>query len=121
MVKFKSLDFSPLQVIDLNYASQTSVPTDKADMFLACDIHYKFDLLSIIKYTGGNYTAAHQDVDDIVATITSDGCNKSLVNKIKRIMSVGCPTYLNEYSSKKIKRSLTMVTIPPSSKHIAKS
>ena len=81
MVKFKSLDFSPLQVIDLNYASQTSVPTDKADMFLACDIHYKFDLLSIIKYTGGNYTAAHQDVDDIVATITSDGCNKSLVNK----------------------------------------
>ena len=68
-------------------------------MFLACDIHYKFDLLSVIRYTGGNYTAVHQDVEDIIDTLTSAGCDELLVNEIKRIMSVGCPAYLNAYSS----------------------
>ena len=75
MVKFKSLDFSPLQDIDPNYASQISVPADKSYMFLACAIHYNFDIPSIIRYMGDNYTAVHQDVDDIVDTLTLAGYN----------------------------------------------
>ena len=38
---------------------------------------------------GYNYTAAYQDVEDIVDTLKSAGCNESLVNDIKRITSVG--------------------------------
>ena len=99
MVKFKSLDFSLLHDADLNYVLQTSVSTYKAGIFLACAIHYKFELPSVIRFKCGNYTSAYQDVDDIIATLTSDGCNKSLVNKIKRIMSVDYSVHLNAYSS----------------------
>ena len=88
MVKFKSLDFSPLQDVNLSYVSQTSIPTDKTDIFLACDIHYNFNLPSIIRYIGGNYTTAHQDIEDIVDTLPSAGYNELLVNEIKRIMLV---------------------------------
>ena len=89
MIKLKSLDVSPLQDIDLNYASQTSILPYKSDNLLACTIYYNFDLLSIIRYTGSNYTADLQDKDDIVDILTFAGCNESLVNDIKRITSVG--------------------------------
>ena len=54
MVKFQDLDFSPLQQPDLDYLTQTSIPQDRVDMFTACAIHYKFDLSSVIRFTGGN-------------------------------------------------------------------
>ena len=76
MIKFKSLDYLPLHDVDLKYASQTSVPADKSDMFLLCVIHYNFDLPSVIRYTYSSYTAAQQDVDDIVATLTSANFNE---------------------------------------------
>ena len=89
MVTFKSLDFSPLQDIDLNYASQASIPANKSDMFLVFVIHYNFDLPSVIRYMGENYTAASQDVEDIAGTLTSAGFDESVVNKIKRIVVIG--------------------------------
>ena len=99
MVEFKSLDFSRLQDIDLNYASQASIPEDKSDMFLVCAVYYIFDLPSVIRYTGVNYTATHQDVEYIVDTLTSVSFDELLVNEIKRLMPVGFPAYLNAYSS----------------------
>ena len=68
-------------------------------MFLACAIHYNFDLPPVIRYTGVNYIPIHQDVYEIVTTLTSACCNEYLVNEINRITSVSCPTYLNTYSS----------------------
>ena len=64
---------------------------------MACAIDYNFDLSSGIIYTGGNYTSDHQDIDELVSTITSVCCNKSLVNDIKIMMLVDC-LYLNTYS-----------------------
>ena len=75
MENFKSLDFSTQQNIDLNYASETSVPPDKSDMFLACAISYNFDLPYVMRYTGGNYIVSHQNVEDIVGTFESVDCS----------------------------------------------
>ena len=99
MVTLQDLDFSPLQETDTTYASQQVVPQHKSDMFLACAIHYNFDLPSVIRYTGGNYTAAHQDVEAIVSTLTSAGCDQQLMDEVQRIMTIGCPAYLNAESS----------------------
>ena len=71
----------------------------KGDIFLECSIHYNFDLPSVIKYTGGNYTSVHQDVDAIVNTLTSAGCHQEIISKVQRIMSIGCPAYFNAESS----------------------
>ena len=99
MVSLRNLDFSPLQEIDKDYINQSSVPSKKTDMFLACALFYNLDLASVIRYTGGNYTAAHQDVDAITSQLTSAQCDPSLVAEIRRILTVGCPAYFNAESS----------------------
>ena len=38
---------------------------------------------SLLLDTGGNYIVAHQDVDDIIDTITLTGCDESLFNETK--------------------------------------
>ena len=68
-------------------------------MFLACAMFYNLDLASVIRYTGGNYTAAHQDVDAITSRLTSANCDAPLVAEIRRILNVGCPAYFNAESS----------------------
>ena len=99
IAKFESLEFSPLQNIYISYASQTSVPSDKVDIFMVCAILYKLDLPSIIIYTGSNCTSSHQYIDAIIATLTLFGYDDVLVRKIKITMSVGYPSYINTHSS----------------------
>ena len=44
MVKLIYLDVSPLQGIDISYASQIAVPPINTDMYFACAIYYNLDL-----------------------------------------------------------------------------
>ena len=99
MVKFKDLDSTPLQQIDLNYKAQTSIPQERVDMFTACAIHYNFDISSVIRYTCGNYTNAHLKVESIIATLSSAGCDKKLMDELQRILTKGSPVYFNASST----------------------
>ena len=99
LVKLRALDFSPLQQIDPNYKSYSSIPSTKVEMFLACAIFYNFDLASVIRFTGGNYTASHLDVDSILHTLDHVGLPTDIFNHIKRSLTIGCPAYFNAESS----------------------
>jgi len=101
MTRLRDLDFSPLQKVDLDYAKQTSIPQHRVDMFTACAIHYNFDLSSVIRFTGGNYTNAHLKVESIIETLSAAGCDQQLMDELKRIITVGCPAYFNASSSQK--------------------
>ena len=76
MIKYKDLEFSPLQQHDLEYKSQTSIPQHRVDMFTACAIHYDFGLSSVIRFTGGNYINVHLKVESILAQLAAAGCDK---------------------------------------------
>ena len=100
MIKLKDLVFLHLQDIYLDYAKQTSIPQHRVDMFTACAIHYNFDLSSIIRFTGGNYTNAHLQVESTLATLsTRHGCDQRLMDEFKRIVTVGFPAYFNASST----------------------
>ena len=99
MVKFQDLDFSPLQQPDLDYLTQTSIPQDRVGMLTACAIHYEFDLSSVIRFTGGNYTNAHLKAESILAQLADAGCDLDLMNEPKRVISEGCPSYFNATST----------------------
>ena len=66
MSQLKSVDFSPLCHYDAKYNLQQSIPAHKVGLFLACAIHYNFNVSTIIRYIGGNFTAAHRDIDSAV-------------------------------------------------------
>ena len=99
LVELKSVDFLPLQEVDTNYKSYTSIPSDKVKMFLACALFYNFDLASVIRFTGGNYTASHLDVDAILHKLREIGLQDDIYQHIKRALTIGCPAYFNAESS----------------------
>ena len=68
-------------------------------MFLACAMFYNFDLASVIRYTGGNYTASHLDVDSILSTLQDVGLPNDIFQHIKRSLTIGCPAHFNTESS----------------------
>ena len=70
IARLKDIGFSPLQEVDLDCAKQTSIPQHRFDMFTTCAIHYNFDLSSVIRYTGGNYTNVHLKVESILKTLS---------------------------------------------------
>ena len=90
---------SPLQKRDLDYKSHTSIPQCRVDMFTACAIHYDFDLSSVIRFTGENYINAHLKVESILAQLAAAGCDKKLMDELKRVISEGCPSYFNATST----------------------
>lgn len=99
MVNFQSLDFSSIHRTDSVYVTCTSIPGDRGNMLLVCVIHYSFDILFIIRFTGGNRNASHQDVYSILHILTVTGYKLYLVSEIHHILTVGCPTYFSVASS----------------------
>ena len=90
-------------------------------MITTGDIHYNFDLSSVIRFIGGNYTNVNLKVEYMLGTLSDTECDHKLVDELKRIMTVGCPAYFNASSSNKILRHLhNMVTIPLLSKILLK-
>ena len=68
-------------------------------MFLACVLFYNFDLASVIRFTGGNYTASHLDVDAILHKLKEIGLQYDIFQHIMRALTIGCPAYFNAESS----------------------
>ena len=101
MVQLRDVDFTPLQEVDTKYNSYTSIPSDKVQMFLACAIFYNFDLASVIRFTGGNYTASHLDVDSILHKLQDIGLDNDIYMHIQRSLTIGCPAFFNAESTTK--------------------
>ena len=64
-------------------------------MFIACAIHYNFDLSSVIRFIGGNYINAHLNADSMINTLSSTGCDQKLMDESQIILTAGCPVYFN--------------------------
>lgn len=101
MVRLRHTDFSDLRIVDTEYATRTSIPDVRVKQFLTCAIYYNFDLASVIRYTGGNYTASHLDVDNIVDKLRNLGFDETVLGDLHRSLTVGCPAYFNAESSLK--------------------
>ena len=73
--QIKGSRFLPLQNIDSYFIGKTSIPQHRVDIFTACAIHYNFNLSSVIRFIGGNYTNAHHQVESTLAALSNTSCN----------------------------------------------
>ena len=62
-------------------------------MFVAAAIHFDMHIPSVIRYLGGNYTAAYRDVPSIL-NLVKDKVSDNLFLDMKRILEVGAPNFL---------------------------
>ena len=100
LVSLHCVPFHLLQLPDKDYATHTSIPSTRVQMFTACALYYNLDISCLIRFVGGNYTASYRNIDDIIKRLSATKiCNKSLLLEVKRVMQMGVPPKLNAYSS----------------------
>ena len=88
----KHYDFRWLKDINTNWADIKRLAKDKAIAMMACLFFYDMDVSLLMRYLGGNYTAAHRNVSAIVDKIRPF-VDPDLIPHFIRVMTVGCPNY----------------------------
>ncbi len=80
--------------LTLRWATQTKIDPNKHTEFLACLFHFHVDVGIVMKFLGGNYTMAHQDVEDIIKQIMLYA-DRDLNLYFQHVMTTGCPNICN--------------------------
>ena len=62
---------------------------------MACLFRFNLDVSLVMRFLGGNYTAAHRNFQEVATTLLDNGLPKYLVQKCGRVITVGCPTSIN--------------------------
>jgi hypothetical protein len=88
------VDFTSLKTPVMDYASHTSIAPARVRMLTACAVHYDLDFGLVTRYLGGEYTAEWRDVNGIISTCEPFVTPKVLC-QMERILTTGCPSYLN--------------------------
>ncbi len=92
-------DFRWIRTPNPNWASQAEIIPEKPIAFLACLFHYNMDVSLVMHYLGGNYMAAHQNIDNIIQRI-SPYVDNDLLQHYRWIMTTGCPNVFNASCSR---------------------
>ena len=62
---------------------------------MACLFHYNLDVSLVMRFLGGNHTAAHRDVQSVASILLAHKVPLFLVQQYVRVMTVGCPSSIN--------------------------
>ena len=103
--KLIEVDFSGLKEERIGYEEQTSISDDRVTKANACFLHYGGNIGSMVRYFGGEYTAAHRKPEEVISAIR-DHVDEKDCNDIYRILTQGCPATLSKHFSKKNKMKL---------------
>ncbi len=87
-------NFSWIKEPNPNWATQYKIDPRKQSASLACLLHYKMDTSLVMHYLGGNHTAAHRNIDNIIWRI-SPYVDAYLLRHYHRVMTTGCPNVFN--------------------------
>lgn len=97
--RVRNIDFTPLREPRLDYASQKAIQQDRVDMAAACLLHYGGEPGSLVRYCGNEFTAAHRDPDEILASVKGHISDADYA-QMERILREGCPSKFNKFYSK---------------------
>ena len=95
----KNTDFRPLRGGIPPNITDAALMKQQQAMVTACFVHFNFDTASVIRYIGGQHTAAHRNVKKITAELRRAGIKEQLVNDLERIFTFGVPGICNAHSS----------------------
>lgn len=102
--KLKRVDFTPLREPRLDYASQKAIDPARVVMMDALAVHYDLDLGLVMRWLGGEYTAAwrlpalNELIDDLQGLLSEED-----IAHVHRIITGDVPAELNYHESAKNK------------------
>jgi hypothetical protein len=88
-------DFRWLKDSDPDWATQTTITTERRKAMMACLFHYNLDVSLLMRYLGSDYTAEYRDIETTVEILLDHGVPRELVHHYIRVMTVGCPVSMN--------------------------
>ena len=94
MYRSLQIDFSPLWEPNPNWNDQLEIPFKKRMQLLSCAYYVDFNIPFMLRYLGGQYTGDDRNVTKILNNINGK-VPENLYIDIKRILTVGAPTYLS--------------------------
>jgi hypothetical protein len=100
-----NVDFSPLKEPRLNFEDQSEIQEERVKMADACLLHYAGEIGMLVRYCGGEFTAAHRDVEQILNDVREYIPTRDL-NDMERILREGCPFSIDKRFSKSNKMKL---------------
>jgi hypothetical protein len=95
----KNTDFRPLKNGIPPCITNEALIKEQQAMVTACFVHFNFDTASVIRYIGGQHTAAHRNVRKIIAELRRARIEEQLVNDLERIFTYGVTGICNAHSS----------------------
>jgi hypothetical protein len=93
--QYGSLDFTPLREgIPANLSTPDLIPHLKG-LVTACFLHFNFDTPTVVRYIGGQHTAAHRDVPVNLAELRRANVDPGVLADLERIFTLGSPSFCN--------------------------
>ena len=97
--KLANYDFRWLREKDHNWHKRKHICGETSMAMMACLLHYDLSISLLVRYLGGEYIAAHRDIDKIVETIRPH-VEDYLIPHFVRVMTCGCPNVFNAESTR---------------------
>jgi len=96
--EYKDVDFLPLRGFPSDWDSETEINEDRVRMSTAALLHFEGDAAALVRWQGGPHTAAHRDVDHILATL-APMVDPVTLSDLARIYRSGIPAQCNAAAS----------------------
>ena len=100
MYKCTYIDFTNLWEQNPNWNNQKEIPFSKRMQLLSCSFYVDFNIPFMLRYLGGQYTGDDRNVEQILSNIKNK-VSKNVYDDVKRILTIGAPTYLSGELSRK--------------------
>ncbi len=94
VLHLRFLDFLEIKKPRFDYAKQLSISPEQVNLISASCIHYGLHPGMLIRYLNGKYVGKSRDAGQILQEV-SPYINSEDAAHIKRVITQGCPSYLN--------------------------
>ena len=95
----KTVDFSTLKNLILNFSEQKHISSSRVKQFLAVALYYDLDLPTVIRSLRGNYTSEYRDISSIFKALRASNWDEVIISDIKRTLLTGCPNKMKASST----------------------
>ena len=108
IVELSTVDFSPLQTRDTNWATQQAIPPHRTKMRSALLLHFSGDIAACIRYVGGTLLGLPYRSPTIILPRLKGIVDEATYQHIARILTFGCPAKINaHFSAQQVKEYRT--------------
>ena len=108
IVELSTVDFSPLQTRDTNWATQQAIPPHRTKMRSALLLHFSGDIAACIRYVGGTLLGLPYHSPTIILPRLKGIVDEATYQHIARILTFGCPAKINaHFSAQQVKEYRT--------------